>query len=244
MLELYRSLLFIIKASFRLLWLHTLKKLLQVVRFFLSLLRWGIFRDYLGVSKGVATTCLDTPTALAAFLHSRASQVAQTSLYGYIKTRAGTRYPELFTNKSMLASINIAKWHVYLACLSDLMVYSGVLLHHRTDAPDKQIHTLLTKLFALVMGEVGHPKEAGDAFLAAAQKVRTRVTNVRFAGLQDDASVFTESPQALLYWSPIADELKSRDAEVIYNSIRFRWLEIRRSLRSQLHAETLIRNAH
>ena len=33
---------------------------------------------------------------LAEFITSRASMVGQTSLYGYIKTRAGSRFPELF----------------------------------------------------------------------------------------------------------------------------------------------------
>lgn len=96
-----------------------------------SLNFWTILGNYMGVGKGAGGYRLDTPAALGAFLHSRASHVAQTSLYGYMKTRAGTRFPALFENSAILASINIAKWQVWLACLSDLAVYSGVLIRLR-----------------------------------------------------------------------------------------------------------------
>jgi hypothetical protein len=66
-----------------------------------------------------------TPEALARFLDTRASFIAQTSLYGYLRTRAGMRYPELFDDDPFVEGINIAKWHVWLDCLSDLAVYAG-----------------------------------------------------------------------------------------------------------------------
>ncbi len=200
---------------------------------------WRELRGYFGLGKHGAQA-IDHPHALRAFLHSRASQVSQTSLYGYMKTRAGTRFPELFTTPALLTSINIAKWHIWLACLSDLTVYSGVLLRLRTAAPSAQIHALLGRVFAQVMHEIGAPAEAGDAFAAHARAVQERIAAADFAKLQDDDSAFTASPQALVHWAPIADELKNRDTEIIRNSVRFRWQEIRRNLRTQLRAEALL----
>ena len=92
---------------------------------------FAALRDYLGGSRRGRLRRIDTPAALQAFLGARSSHVAQTALYGYLKARAGTRFPELFEHPTYLESINIAKWQVWLACLSDLSVYAGGLLAAR-----------------------------------------------------------------------------------------------------------------
>ena len=212
-----------------------------------SLNFWRILGKYFGVGKGVDVSTdkgpIDTPAALGAFLHSRASHVAQTALYGYMKTRAGTGFPALFENPAILTSINIAKWHIWLACLSDLAVYSGVLLRLRSGNDDPaaaRIREILGQTVAGVLAQTGTPDDAGDDFAAGARKLMARIADADLDGLGDDDSAFTESPAALVYWSPIADELKNRDVEIVRNSMRFRWQEVRRSLRRRLRAEILM----
>ena len=204
---------------------------------------WRVLGKYTGFGKGPGAGRINTPAALRAFLHSRASHVSQTSLYGYMKTRAGTSFPALFEDPAMLASINIAKWHIWLACLSDLAVYCGVLLALRGDAPAARIRAIIGQVVAEVLAEAGTPPEAGDDFAAAAHKLAERIARADFGALGDDDSAFTESPAALVYWSPVADELKNRDVEIVRNSMRFRWQEVRRSLRKKLRAEALLENA-
>ena len=206
-----------------------------------SLKFWRIFGRYTGAGKGADAGDIDTPAALAAFIHSHASHVAQTSLYGYMKTRSGTRFPELFEDPAILASINIAKWHIWLACLSDLAVYSGVLLCRRTDGSAARIRAIIEQIVAAALAQTGTPAEAGDDFAAAARKLNQRIAHAALDELGDDDSAFTESPAALVYWSPIADELKNRDVEIIRNSVRFRWQEVRRDLRRRLQADVLVR---
>ena len=209
---------------------------------------WRVLGEYVGLrgraGAGSGEQYLDNPASLGAFLDSRASHIAQTSLYGYMKTRAGTRFPGLFENPAILASINIAKWQIWLACLSDLAVYSGVLIRARSGEPAAQIRAMLLEIVAGVIEETAVPEEAGEGFLAGAQKVRERILSSDLDALQDDDSAFTESPQALVYWAPVADELKKRDVEIIRNSIRFRWQEVRRSVRRQLRAGALVKAAH
>ena len=50
---------------------------------------------------------------LAEFIQTRSSYVAQTSLYGYLKTRMGTRFRQVFEDDKFLPSINKAKWRTY-----------------------------------------------------------------------------------------------------------------------------------
>ncbi len=210
----------------------------------LSLNFWRILKDYTGATGGRGRSGrLEHPVALGEFLDSRASHVAQTALYGYMKTRAGTRFPALFDDPVMLASINIAKWQIWLACLSDLAIYSGILVRLRTDASAARIRTLLGPVVVAVLFRTGIPEDAGDEFPATARRVVARITAFDFDDLDalaDDDSAFTESPRALVYWSPIADELKNLDVEIIRNSVRFRWQEVRRELRKRLRAAALV----
>jgi hypothetical protein len=56
----------------------------------------------------------------------------------------------------------------------------------------------------------------------------------------DNAVAFSESPGALVRWAPIMEELKQLDEDIVRNSVRFRWQEVRRDLRASLDAEALL----
>jgi len=74
---------------------------------------------------------------------------------------------------------------------------------------------------------------------ATTENARQRITNCDWALDYDNDSIFSQSPEALYYWSPIADELKTRDEEIVRNSVRFRWIEVRRSVREKLDIESI-----
>lgn len=191
------------------------------------------FRDYLGVGGRVRRGPIETPQALRAFLASRASFIAQTGLYGYLRTRAGQRYPELFEDDAFVASINIAKWHVWLACLSDLTVYAGRLLV-RDGMPSERAGALMRRLLEEVLAETGVPAEADAEFPAHAARVRSRIALTPWTRVEDDEGCFHESPAALVKWAPVVENLKRLDEDIVRNSVRFHWQEVRRELRRDL----------
>ena len=57
------------------------------------------------------------------FIQERSAHVTQTTLYGYLKTRIGTRYTLMLEDEKFAESINIAKWNIYVAAISDLTFY-------------------------------------------------------------------------------------------------------------------------
>lgn len=179
---------------------------------------------------------------LRRFLHTRSNYVAQYSLYGYLRTRTGVRFPELFNDDPFVVSINIAKWHVWLACLSDLAVFAGGLMLQRTQFPTEDIGKLMSTTVDLILAEVGNPEEAGAQFSAHAGRVRARLALCDWKSITDDDAVFTESPDALVRWAPVTDELRELDEEIVKNSIRFRWQEIRRALRADLDAARVLQD--
>jgi len=181
--------------------------------------------------------------ALRDFLRTRASHVAQMTLYGYLRTRAGTRFPELFDNDAFIVSMNIAKWHVWLACLSDLAVYAGSVLRRKGGASAEDVGALMQRIVESLLGETGIPGEAGPEFAAHAQRVRARLALCTWAVPDDDEAAFVESPTALVYWAPIVDDLKALDADIVRNSIRFRWHEVRRELSHNLDPAAVLASA-
>jgi hypothetical protein len=221
----------------------TLEKLITTIpKALFSKDSWQTLAEYMGIGKTVKSTPLTDADTLGDFLKTRASHVTQTSLYGYLRTRAGTRYPELFEDKQILMSINMAKWQIWLACLSDLSIYVGGLIHQRSNLNSDEISLLLTPIIESILEETGVPEEASPEYPNAAEGLIRRVANCDYSTIPDDESAFSRSPEALFYWAPIADELKNRDEEIVKNSVRFRWQEIRRSARTQLQADVLTGN--
>lgn len=200
---------------------------------------YGALRNVVAALRGGARPVVDR-AGLRQFLETRASYVAQMSLYGYLRTRAGMRYPELFDDDVFVASVNIAKWQIWLACLSDLAVYAGFLMLHRTNAPVDQIRALMRAVLDDVLTGAGTPSDAGPEFAPHADRVRARLALCDWHAVGDDASAFSESPDALVYWAPVVDELKQLDTEIVRNSMRFRWQEVRRDLRRDLDAERVL----
>ena len=66
--------------------------------------------------------------ALAVFCLQRASYVAQTALYGYLRTRAGLQHFNLFTDKKFVAVFKPARTRLVLVCLDDLVVYAAAMM--------------------------------------------------------------------------------------------------------------------
>ncbi len=195
--------------------------------------------DYVGIGHKRKINPIVDRDSLAEFIGSRASHVAQASLYGYMRTRAGTRFPTLFENPDIVASINIAKWQIWLSCVSDLSVFAGQCMRQSGSIEIETIRELLPQAVRQVLDETGEPEEAGPDFVASREKIVQRIETCDWSIDRDDDTVFSASPEALFYWSPIADELKERDELIVKNSIRYRWIEIRRSLRKLLDCDAL-----
>lgn len=188
---------------------------------------WRTLRSYLGLGREAKAGRIDTSEGLARFLDERASYVAQTSLYGYLRTRAGMRYPELFDDDPFVASINIAKWHAWLDCLSDIAVYAGGRLAQHSPREVSRIARMMVEVVDGILERTGTPAEAGAEFPTHARHVRDRVARVHWLGVGKDDAAFTESPAGLVRWAPVMDELKELDEEIVRNSVRFRWQEVR-----------------
>ena len=196
--------------------------------------------EYLGAGAAGRKRTIADIVALRHFLDTRASHVAQTTLYGYLRTRAGTRFPVLFENDAFVVSINHAKWQMWLACLSDLSVFAGALLALRSRAEPAAAGAAVQRAVEAILERTGTPDDSGPLFAEGARTVRDRLSRCDWHALDDDESEFTASPEALVRHAPIIPELMALDEEIVRNSVRFRWQEIRRELRATLDADAVL----
>lgn len=200
---------------------------------------WPLFRSYLGLGKKLRLEPVTTSEELALFLESRASYIAQVSLYGYLRTRAGQRYPELFEDQGFVRSINTAKWQIWQACLGDITVYAGGLLARNLPDARDRIAPFMEGLIEQILDRTGTPEHAGPEFGDGLMALRRRIASCAWHGIGDDAGAFTESPTAVVKWAPIVDHLKALDEPIVLNSVRFKWQEVRSQLRQSLRYDEL-----
>ena len=203
----------------------------------------SVLAEYLGARRAGRKRAVADAASLARFLDTRASHVAQTTLYGYLRTRAGARYPELFENDAFVVSINHAKWQMWLACLSDLAAYAGGLLAHRSPGGAAAGGAVVRRSVDAILEGAGRPDDAGPRFDEGVEALRERLGRCDWSALGDGEAAFTASPEALVRHAPIIPELMALDEEIVRNSVRFRWREVRRDLRAALDADAVLGRA-
>ena len=96
------------------------------------------------------------------------------------------------------------------------------------------------RLIEEILERTGTPDGSGPLYAEGAQAVRERLHRCNWSAVADDESAFTASPEALVRHAPIIPELMALDEEIVRNSVRFRWQEIRRELRSTLDADAVL----
>ena len=152
------------------------------------------------------------------FIHERSAHVTQTTLYGYVKTRIGSRYAMMFEDKVFSDSINIAKWNIYMSALSDctLYVFSNLIDKKNLKQNDAE------KVFINIIKK--EKKNGLEEALYEKTKIEfyQRIIDIDWINYHKDEP-FKNSGKALYDWSPIADELKILDRKIVINSIKLKW---------------------
>tara|TARA_Y100000816_G_scaffold72272_1_gene48511 strand:- start:346 stop:978 length:633 start_codon:yes stop_codon:yes gene_type:complete len=152
------------------------------------------------------------------FIQARSAHVTQTTLYGYLKTRMGHKFTLMVDDETFSKSINLAKWNIYMVALADCAFY--VFSYLITEKNLKENDCKDTYLSILENEKKNGLSE--EIYERAKSDFSKRLEVVDFKKYYlDDA--FKESGIALYNWSPIADELKVLDKEIVLNSIKLKW---------------------
>ena len=152
------------------------------------------------------------------FIQERSAHVTQTTLYGYIKTRIGSRYAMMFEDDVFLKSINIAKWNIYMAALTDCTFY---VFSYLIDKKNLKQNDALEIFMQIIEEEKSNGLE-DKIFENAKLEFNKRLKEIDWKKYHQD-NPFKDSGFSLLKWSPIAENLKVLDKEIVLNSIKLKW---------------------
>lgn len=172
---------------------------------------------------------IDGVDSFCRFVSTRSAFIAQKTLYGYLKARMGTRYPSMFEDDVMVASINIAKMQIFAACLSDMTLFAVSQALPAGQGDDATRRALASDCYRRGLADNAEQAREIEAF-SAEDAIAAFERRLAFRDWDTGPSgrdIFTESQSALYRWAPIAPELKQYDQEIVENSIRFAWQEVR-----------------
>ena len=155
---------------------------------------------------------------LQIFVQERSAHVTQTTLYGYLRTRIGTRYQLMLDDEKYSQSINIAKWNIYIAALSDLTLYVFSYLITKKNLKENDAAEVFVNI---INNELKNGLDE-ELFNNAKKEFISRLKATNWNKFYLD-NPFKNSGLALFHWSPIADELKALDKEIVLNSIMLKW---------------------
>ena len=181
-----------------------------------------------------------TPLDLVRFVETRCKWISQTTLIGYVKTRAGTRYASLFADDIFANSLNIAKWEIYLACLSDMSVYAVASVGRPTNATEEELNDFAVYIYNTALGNDDIPPERPQGFDDVREKYKSRIDGITWQDIPEGEAPFLGSMDALFEWAPVADELKKYDTVPVKNSMRFKWKRLRDILGNILDADSVL----
>ena len=163
-------------------------------------------------------TSIKSKKDLENFIKERAAHVTQTTLYGYLKTRIGTRYVAMLEDEKFSESINIAKWNIYVVAISDLTFYVFSYLIDKKNLKQNDAE----EIFLNIINSESKNGLSQTIYDNSKNKFISKAKNVNWNQYYLN-NPFKESGLALYNWSPIADELKVLDKEIVLNSIKLKW---------------------
>tara|TARA_B100001063_G_C16548962_1_gene445101 strand:+ start:107 stop:730 length:624 start_codon:yes stop_codon:yes gene_type:complete len=184
-------------------------------------LSWSDFKTYLfALFKAfIPQKKIDSLDELEKFIQSKSAWVTQVTLYGYLKTRMGTRYVLHFENDEFMKSVNLAKWNIYSVALQDLTFFTFSYLRVNSNYQEMKF---AEEIFFKILDDEISNKMPLDIIEEAKKNFNDRLHKINWNIHLDDLP-FNLSALSLYKWAPISDELKTLDRKIVLNSMILKW---------------------
>ena len=195
-------------------------------------LSWNDFKIYLfSLFKAfIPKKKINNLDELENFIQSKSAWVTQVTLYGYLKTRMGTRYVLHFENDEFMKSVNLAKWNIYSVALQDLVffTFSYLKLNFNYQETNKA-----KEIFLNILDDEISNKMPQSIIEDAKKNFNERNQNIKWDHYCNDLP-FNQSALSLYEWAPIADELKTLDRKIVLNSVILKWDVVKKEFKERI----------
>ena len=164
------------------------------------------------------------------FIQTKSAWVAQVTLYGYLKTRMGTRYVLHFENDKFMSSVNLAKWNIYSVALQDLtfFIFSYLKVNFNHLEVEKA-----EEIFLKILDDEISNKMPLDIIEDAKKNFSQRLQGINWDTYLNDLP-FNPSALSLYKWAPIAEDLKILDRKIVLNSVILKWDVVKKELQERV----------
>ena len=195
-------------------------------------LSWNDFKVYLfALFKAfVPKKKINNLDELEEFIQTKSAWVTQVTLYGYLKTRMGTRYVLHFENDKFMASVNLAKWNMYSVALQDLIFFVFSNLKANFNYQDMKG---AEEIFLKILDDETSNKMPPDVIEEAKKNFKERLKNINWDTHHNDLP-FNQSALSLYKWAPIADDLKTLDRKIVLNSVILKWNVVKKEFNERI----------
>ena len=186
---------------------------------------FGLFKAFIPKKK------IQTLDDLETFIQTKSAWVSQVTLYGYLKTRMGTRYVLHFDNDEFMASVNLAKWNIYAVALQDLTFFT--FSHLKVNYNYNEINKA-KEIFLKILDDETSNKMPIHIIEEAKKSFNERLQNINWEAYYNDLP-FNPSALSLYKWAPIADELKNLDRKIVLNSVILKWDVVKKEFQERIN---------
>jgi len=167
---------------------------------------------------------------LEIFIQSKSAWVTQVTLYGYLKTRMGTRYVLHFENDKFMESVNQAKWNIYSVALQDLIFFTFSYLKMNFNYQDTD---KAKEIFYKILDDEISNKMPLVLIEETKKNFNERLKNINWNNYFNELP-FNPSALSLYKWAPIADELKILDRKIVLNSMILKWDIVKKEFKERV----------
>ena len=195
-------------------------------------LSWNDFKIYLfALFKAfIPKKKINNLDELENFIQSKSAWVTQVTLYGYLKTRMGTRYVLHFENDEFMGSVNLAKWNIYSVALQDLTFFSFSYLNANFNYQNTE---KAKEIFFNILDDETTNKMPINIIEEAKKNFGDRLDKINWETYHQDLP-FNPSALSLYKWAPIAEELKKLDRKIVLNSVILKWDIVKKEFKERI----------
>ncbi len=195
-------------------------------------LSWNDFKVYLfALFKAfVPKKKINNLDDLEVFIQTKSAWVTQVTLYGYLKTRMGTRYVLHFENDKFMSSVDLAKWNMYAVALQDLTFFTFSSLKANFNYPEMKN---AKEIFLKILDDEISNKMPIEIIDEAKKNFEERFLNINWDTYHSDLP-FNPSALSLYKWAPIAEELKTLDRKIVLNSVILKWDVVKKEFKERV----------
>ena len=186
---------------------------------------FALFKAFLPKKK------IDNLDELETFIQTKSAWVSQVTLYGYLKTRMGTRYVLHFENEKFMESVNQAKWNIYSVALQDLTFFTFSYLKKNLNYEDTE---KAKEIFFKILDDETSNKMPLDLIEETKKNFNERFQKIKWDNYYNDLP-FNPSALTLFKWAPIADELKTLDRKIVLNSMILKWDIVKKEFQERIN---------